>query len=128
MVAMGGIGGPVRIGVMRGHDPYSTPGFGDPVQLRNEGHHVRYVLYHVAADDFVKLVVGERIGYDAEVVDDIGISPRIVIDPDGSGIFVASTADVEDLVSRTLDMIDLPSWLTHGVLRSGTAVKKEAEL
>jgi hypothetical protein len=58
---------------MRGHDPNVRPRLRDAIQLGDERHHVGHVLDDVTANYFIEFVVGKRIGYGAEIVDDVSV-------------------------------------------------------
>lgn len=69
----------------------------DAVKLSHERHHVRNMLNHVAADDFVKLIFWKWVWHCAEVMNYVSLSARIGVDADSPRIFVLATADIEDL-------------------------------
>lgn len=74
VIAMRGIGWPIRIRVVWRDDFEPPSRLGDPVQLGNKSHHVGYVFNDVAANHLVEFVVSERIGYDAQIVNHIGMT------------------------------------------------------
>jgi len=53
----------------------------------------------MAADDFIELVISERIGHDGEIVYDISVRARIKVYADSARILVAATTDIEDFLS-----------------------------
>lgn len=77
MVSMSGVSGPVGIRVMRRHDPDMAARFGDAMELCNERHHVWNVFDYVARNDLVKFVVSEGVRDHSQIVNYIGVSPRI---------------------------------------------------
>jgi hypothetical protein len=58
-------------------DLNATARLRDAMKFRNERHHVRHVFDHVATDDFIELVVPERIGHVSKIVNYVGICPGI---------------------------------------------------
>jgi len=58
------------------------------------------MLDHVAANYLVKFIVSKRVGRYAKIVNHIGISSRIGIDPNRAREFILPAADVEDLCRR----------------------------
>lgn len=100
VIAVRRIGRPVRIGIMRRGNPYSTAALGNAMQLRDESHDVGYVLGDMAADHFVELIIFERIGKDTQIVDYIGVGPGIGIHADGARRLVPATADVKNSLCR----------------------------
>lgn len=71
MVAVGWVGRPVGIGVMRRNDFDNTAVLRNSMQLAYKRHYIRNVLYHVTANDLIKLVVRKWIRHDAEIVNNI---------------------------------------------------------
>jgi hypothetical protein len=51
----------------------------------------------MTTNDFIKFIIGERIWKDTQIVNHVGVGPRIRVYADGAGVFVLSTADVENL-------------------------------
>ena len=100
MISMRRIRGPIRIGIVRRDDFDPAAGPGDAMKFRNKRHHIRYVFNHMAADDFIELIVGEGIGQYPQIMNDICVATRIRIDTDSPRVFVLATADVEDLLSQ----------------------------
>ena len=77
VITMRGIGGPVRVCVMRRDDLYPTTRFRNAMKLGHKRHHIGNVFDDVAADDFIKLIVGKRIGHISEVVNHVRVGSRI---------------------------------------------------
>ena len=65
-------------------------------ELADECDHVGHVLDDMTTDDFVELVVGERIGNVAEIMNDVGMGLWIGIDANRAGHFVPATTYVEN--------------------------------
>ena len=100
MISMSWVGRPVGICVVRRYDLYQTRGPGYAMKLADERHDVRNVLNDVTTNDFIKFVVGKRIGDRAQVVQDIGVGPRIRVYSDRARIFILATSYVENLSWR----------------------------
>ena len=96
MIAMGGICGPIGIRTMRRYNPDAAARFRDAIKLADECDHVGHVLDDMTTDDFVELIVGERIGNVAEIMNDVGMGLWIGIDADRAGHFVPATTYVEN--------------------------------
>jgi hypothetical protein len=64
------------------------------MQLCDEADHIRNVLDHVVTNYLFKLIVGEWIGKDAEIVNNIGVTTRIRVNANCAGKFVLATAYV----------------------------------
>jgi hypothetical protein len=94
VIAMSRVRGPVGVGVVRRDEFDSSARSGDAMKLRDEGHHIRHMLGHMATDDFVKLIIIERIRDDAEVVYHIRIGARVEIHADCARMLVASAANI----------------------------------
>jgi len=73
VIAMGWIGGPVGVGVMRSHDRDSATRFRDPIEFGDQNHYVGNVLGNVAANDLIEFIIGERIWNRSEIVNYIGM-------------------------------------------------------
>jgi len=73
MVSVCWIGSPIGIRIMWRYNFYQTFGFGYSMKLAHKGHDIRNVLNHVAANDEVEIVVGERIRQNAQIVNDVCI-------------------------------------------------------
>ena len=82
VVPMSGIGGPIRIGVMRRDYLDSSPRLRDSVQLVNEAKDIRNMFDNVSTDDFIEFVVIKRIRKDSKIMNDVGVRARICIDAD----------------------------------------------
>ena len=98
MIAMCGVGGPVRIGVMWSDDFNLTARFGNAMEFRNKSQYVGNMFYDMTADDFIELVVGEGIGQDTEIVYDVGMAARICVEAYGVRIFVLAATDIKDFL------------------------------
>src|ERR1051326_8401359 len=98
MISVRWVSRPVGIRVVRCNDLQSTTGLGDAMKLRHKAHHIRNMLDDVTANDLFKFVVAERIGKASQIMYDVGMTPRIGIDPDRASIFVLTTADIENLL------------------------------
>ena len=70
---------------------------GDAVQFGDKGHYVRHVFDHVIRDDQIKFTVGEGIRDVAQVVNDVGRGPRIIVEADRPGRFVGTASDIQYL-------------------------------
>lgn len=97
VVAMRGVSGPIGVGVMRREQSDAAAGFGDAMEFSHETHDVGDMFDNVIADDEIELGVRERIREKPEVMDHVGGGFGADVEADGTGIFVAATADVEDL-------------------------------
>ncbi len=97
VIAMRRVGRPVGVGVMRRDEADRPAMSGDPIKLADKRHNIRNMLDHVTRYDQVKLVVRERVGNDAEVVDNVRGGSRIVVQADRTFKFIGPAADVEDL-------------------------------
>ena len=86
---------------MRSDDVDSTAGFCDAIQLSDKGHNVRHMFRDVAADDFIKFVIRERIRNDAEVMNHVSMAFGIRVDPDRSGRFVPAATNIENFLGWT---------------------------
>src|SRR5262249_28624367 len=96
VIAVSGIGGPVGICVMRGHDLDNRAGFCDAIQLGDERHHVRNVLDYVTANYLVEFIVRKWIRQSAEVVNDVGVCFWICIEADRARRFVPAATYVKN--------------------------------
>ena len=96
MISMRWIRCPIRIRIVRRNDLQPASGLCDAMQLGDEPKHVRHVLDHVTTNDLVELIVSERIRNDAQIMNDVGVTPRVRIDTDRAGKLVLATTDVED--------------------------------
>jgi len=97
VIAVRGIGGPVRVRVMRRYDLNAPSRFGDPMKFGDKGHDVGNMFSDVAADDSVKLVVSKRIRDWAQIVNDIGVGFGIGIHADRARSFIPATTNIEGL-------------------------------
>ena len=96
VVSVCGICGPIRIRVVW-CDYFESPSrLGNSMQLVNESEDVGYVLDDVTTDDLVELVVVKRIGKDAQVMNEIGLSSRIRVDTDRARKLVLPTSYVQN--------------------------------
>ncbi len=95
VISVGRIGGPIRIRVVGSNNLQFATGLRDAVQLCNETENIGNMLDYMATDDLLKFVVFERIRKDPEIMNDIGMTPRIRVDADRSGEFVLTTADIQ---------------------------------
>ena len=77
MVSVRRIGGPIGIRIVWRDNFYQTRRLGYAMQFADKRHYVRYVLNNVAANNLIKFIVGERIRYVAQIVDDIGVAAWI---------------------------------------------------
>ena len=77
MISMSGVGGPIRIRIMRRHNLYQTRWFGYAMKFADKRHDIGDVLDHVTANDLIEFVIGEGIGKYTEVVNHVRISPRV---------------------------------------------------
>ena len=96
VVAVGWVGGPVRIGIMRSRNLDAPAGSGDAKKFCDKRHHVGHVLGDVTTDDFIELVVCKRIGKNTEIVDYIGVGARVCIDANRAWRLVPATTDVKN--------------------------------
>ena len=71
------------------------------MQLSYETKHIWQMFDDVLADDLVKLVVSERIGKDTQVVNHVGMTPRVRIDADSSWNLILPAANVQNLFGRS---------------------------
>ena len=81
---------------MRGYDLDTAARFRDAMEFADERDYVRHVLDNMAANDFVELIVSERIGHVAEVVNHVGVSLRIGVDADRARHLVPAATYVEN--------------------------------
>ena len=77
MIAMGWVGRPIRICVMRCNDMQPAARLRNAMQLDHKRKHIRHMLDDMSTDDLVELTVNEWIGKDTKVVYDVGVAPRI---------------------------------------------------
>ena len=77
MVAVGWVCWPIGIGVVRRDYPDYPAWLRYAMKLAHERHDVGNMLDHMAANDLVKFVVRERIGQDAQVVNDVSLGARV---------------------------------------------------
>ena len=77
VIAMRGIGGPVRVRVMRRDDLYPAPRLRNAMELGYKRHHIGNVFDDMTADDFIKLIVGKRIGHIPEIMNYVRAGSRI---------------------------------------------------
>ena len=82
---------------MRRNDLDLASGFRNAMQLIHETKNVRNMLDDVATNDFLKLVVSERIWKRSEIVNDVCMTQSICIDTDRAGKLILTTTDVENL-------------------------------
>ncbi len=97
MVAVGRVGWPVRVGIVRRYDFDQAAGSRDAVKFAHKRHHIRNVFDDVPTNNFVKLIVGKRIGNVSEIVKYVGVCSWIRVDPNRARILVLSAAHVENL-------------------------------
>jgi hypothetical protein len=71
-------------------------GLRDAMQFRHESDHIRNVFDYVAANNLFKLVIGEGIRKDAEIVNDVGMTTRVGVDTDRAGKFILATTYVQN--------------------------------
>ena len=67
------------------------------MQLVNEAKHIRNMLDYVATNDLFKFIIGEWVWKRSQIVNNISMTRTVRIDADGSGKFVLTATDVEDL-------------------------------
>lgn len=96
VIAMRRVGSPIGIRIVRRQDLQHSAGLRDAMQFVDEAEHVRDMLYDMAADDLVELIIIKRIRKDAEVVNDVGMTTRVRVDADSAGKLVLTTANVEN--------------------------------
>ena len=96
MIAMGWIGGPIRIRTMRRHNPDVAARFHYAIEFADECDHIGHVLDDMTTDDFVELIISEGIRNVAEIMNDVGMGLWIGIDADRAGHFVPATTYVEN--------------------------------
>lgn len=96
MISVGRVGGPIGIRIVRRNNLQFATGLGDAMQLSHEADYIWNMLDYMATDDLLKFVVHERIRKHPEVVDDVGMTPRIRVDADSTGEFVLTTADIQN--------------------------------
>lgn len=96
VVSVRGVRRPIRIRVVWCDYFEPSARLGDSIQLVYESEDVGYVLNDVTTDDFVELVVVERIGEDAQVMNEVRLSSRIRIDTDRARKLVLPTPYVQN--------------------------------
>jgi hypothetical protein len=102
MVSVSQIGGKIRIRPVGGNKTYDTSRSSDPVKFADNLHGIADVFDNVAADDLVELAVGKGIGKIVQIMNDVGICPRINVHSDCARDLVGSATDVQDLTDGSL--------------------------
>lgn len=97
MVAMRRVIGPIGICVVRRQQLYSAAISCNAIEFGDERHHVRYVFDDVIGHDEVKFVVRKRVRKIAEIMDDIGVRARIIVQADSPFGLIGPAADIQDI-------------------------------
>src|SRR4030095_9604356 len=113
MVAMSGISCPVWIRVMRSYDFQSPTRSSDPMEFVHERKYVGNMFNDVTAQDLFKLIVVEWIREDAKIVNDVGVATRVRVDADGTGQFVLTAANIQDLTLNCSDAVRLDHAISY---------------
>jgi len=61
-----------------------------------ETHHIGNVLDHVSTDDEIKLVVFEWIRKRSEIVNNVGVTSRIRVDPNRARKLILAAAHIQN--------------------------------
>jgi hypothetical protein len=61
-------------------NPDSTTRFGNAKEFGDKGHYVGHVLGHMTTDNQVEFIIGKRVGEITQIVNHIGVGPRVGID------------------------------------------------
>ena len=100
VIAVCRIGGPVRVRVVRREDLQLTTWPRNAMQFIDEADDVGHMLDYVITNDLFKLVVGEWIGKNTKVVNNVGMTTGIGVDADRAGKFILATAYVQNSLRR----------------------------
>src|SRR5215831_18341236 len=94
VVAMGKVRRPVRIRPVGRDQLDDSASASYSMQLCHYRHGISHVFDDVIANNFIELVVGERIRQIVQVVNHIGIRSWIHVHPDSAGSLIHPTPDV----------------------------------
>src|ERR1700741_2686280 len=97
---MSWIGSPIGIRIMWGNDLQFPAGLCDAMQLINQTENIGTVLDNMTANYFFKLIIGERIRKDSEIMNHICMTQTIRIDPNRAGKLILTTTNIKDLFLR----------------------------
>lgn len=96
MPFVGGITEGTEIGIVRRHNHDAASRYEQAMELFDGGDDIRDVLDDVSSTNLPERVIAKRVRRMIEVCEDVGPGVRIAIQPDRTGIFVDSAADIQD--------------------------------
>ena len=89
-----------EIGIVRRNDGHSAAGANEAMELLHGLHHIGDVLDHMDGPQRVEGLVAKRIREMVEIRDHVRACTGVAVKSDGAGVFVDSTADVEDALGH----------------------------
>ncbi len=93
---MGGVAEGAEVGVVRCKDVNTAARDQQPVEFLHGTDYIRDMLDDVGGAHFPERIVTKREWEVVQVGNDVGLGVDVAVEPDRTGVFVDSAADVED--------------------------------